>query len=85
MISLSNLPAGLARGHLSSYVMFVNLLNSFRQKSLRKSLCILRKKKKEKRGANSEGARWAEPLTFLSAAVVPTPEPLLLFSICEIK
>lgn len=35
----------------------------------------------KKKGAHSEG----KPLTFLTAAVVPTPEPVLLFSICEIK
>lgn len=81
MISLSSLlAADLALCHLSSYVMCVNPLNSFSHKSLRKSLCILRKKR-----ANSEGARWAKPLPFLGAAVVPTPEPVLLFSICEIK
>lgn len=39
----------------------------------------------KKKGANSEGTRWAKPLTFLNAMVVPTPEPVLLFSICEIK
>lgn len=26
-----------------------------------------------------------KPFPFLNAAVVPTPEPVLLFSICEIK
>ena len=80
MISLSNL--GCQPGTLSFIIIcyVCQSVEFFQSDVLRKITLHIKKK-----GANSEGVRWAEPLAFLSAAVVPTPEPVLLFSICEIK
>lgn len=80
MISLSSLLAAkLALCHLSSYAVCQSVAFSQSQVLMKITLHIRGK------GTKCEGARWARALTCLNAALVPTLEPVLLFSICEIK